>query len=81
MARLGAMLLDNIQVDIGRVHLRFEDALSNPRSPFAFGVTMGGMSLYSTDADWEAGFVHDTKGIVYKAVFFFCSFFSVVVPV
>ena len=37
---LGTSIVDNLQVHIRGMHIRFEDQLSNPNSPFAMGITL-----------------------------------------
>lgn len=37
---MGTSIFDNLQVHIRSLHIRFEDTVSNPESPFSFGVTL-----------------------------------------
>ena len=51
--RLGRRILENLRVQVTGVHLRFEDLRSSP--PVAIGMTLGELSVVSTDATWAAG--------------------------
>ena len=59
-------IVNNIQITVKNVHVRYEDSLSNPGHPFAAGVTLAGFTVHSTDGNWERAFVESTKQIIYK---------------
>jgi len=48
---LGASIVDNLQIQIRGIHIRFEDHDSNPLSPFSFGVTLESLTA-SVRAVW-----------------------------
>ncbi|CAM9474569.1 unnamed protein product, partial [Phaeothamnion confervicola] len=56
-ARLAAKVLDNVQVTVKNIHLRYEDVLSDPRGPLSLGLTLGQLSLQTTDGEWNAMYV------------------------
>jgi len=66
--KLVAKIIDNLQVQVGKIHIRFEDAASDPQNPFALGATLGGVSVLSTNRDWQPGFVHETTGVLHKVL-------------
>ena len=51
--RLVNKIVDNVQIDISNVYVRFEDDLSNPNMPWAFGLTLDSMNIFTTDNNWE----------------------------
>lgn len=59
-------LVDNVQISVQNVHVRYEDDVSVPGHPFAVGLTLGGFSAISTDADWKPTFIHNSKEGVHK---------------
>lgn len=59
-------IVDNLQVTIKNVHLRYEDSVAAPGQPFALGVTLKEMSAISTDANWTPSFIQSTSGATHK---------------
>jgi vacuolar protein sorting-associated protein 13A/C len=59
-------IVDNMQVTIKNVHLRYEDSVAAPGQPFALGVTLKEMSAISTDANWTPSFIQSTSGTTHK---------------
>ena len=53
MAKLTAKIIDNLQIRIKHVHIRFEDHSSCPGHPFAAGVILEKLHLYSPTEDNE----------------------------
>lgn len=66
VSKLVSKIIDNLQVEIGKIHVRFEDRVSDPLHPFSFGVTLGGITVVSTNQNWERGFIHETTGVMHK---------------
>lgn len=50
-------IIDNIQIDIRNIYLRFEDSISNPKMPYAMGVCLEAIQLYTCDNTWSRAFV------------------------
>jgi len=63
---LTTAIVDNLQVSIKNVHLRYEDSIANPDHPFAVGFTLKEMSAVSTDSDWRPTFIQSTSGTTHK---------------
>lgn len=59
-------IVDNLQVSIKNVHIRYEDSLAAPGHPFAVGLTLKEMSAVSTDSDWRPTFIQSTSGTTHK---------------
>ncbi|XP_048240313.1 vacuolar protein sorting-associated protein 13D-like isoform X2 [Haliotis rufescens] len=56
-ASMAANILENIQLHVKDVHIRYEDEYLNPSCPFACGVTIKNLSAQSTDRSWLSKFV------------------------
>ena len=68
--RLATQLLDNVEFHVRNVHLRYEDHYSNPQRPFAFGFTMEGLRMKSTDKDFRNTYVdRDADRSARQAIF------------
>ncbi len=59
-------IVDNLQVSIKSVHVRYEDSIATPGHPFAVGMTLKEMSAVSTDSDWQPTFIQSTSGTTHK---------------
>ncbi|PNS16408.1 Vacuolar protein sorting-associated protein 13 [Sphaceloma murrayae] len=65
-ASLTTAIVDNIQISVKNVHIRYEDSLSDPGHPFAVGITLQELSAVSTDENWKPTFVQSTSGTTHK---------------
>jgi len=65
-AALTTTIIDNIQIQIKNVHIRYEDALSDPGHPFAAGITLQELSAVSTDENWRPTFIQSTSSTTHK---------------
>lgn len=63
--KLTAQIINNLQVRITNVHLRYEDS-SNAGSPFSIGVTLHNLDIYTTDSDWNKTYLTQQVSKVYK---------------
>jgi vacuolar protein sorting-associated protein 13A/C len=62
MARLGKKVIDNLQLRIVNVHVRFEEGSSRtPSHNYAWGLTLEEISLTTTDAQWKPSFIERTN--------------------
>lgn len=50
-------IVDNLQVTVKNIHIRYEDSISAPGHPFALGVTLEEFSAVSTDGEWKPTFI------------------------
>jgi vacuolar protein sorting-associated protein 13A/C len=77
MSRMAATIVDNIQIEIRNVHVRYEDTVTAP-TPFYLGVTIESVSAHSTDSDWlEKVFLADTTTVKQIHKFFDLRSFAV----
>ena len=66
MTQLITKIVDNLQILIKNIHIRYEDKQSNPGHPFAVGLTLSEISAKSTDAKWVEQYVADAVDRIYK---------------
>ncbi|KAJ1939046.1 Vacuolar protein sorting-associated protein 13, partial [Linderina pennispora] len=64
--QLVAKIVDNLQIVIKNIHVRYEDDKSNPKHMFAVGATLGELSAVSTDEEWRETFIHDSGSVIRK---------------
>ncbi|KAK8195152.1 uncharacterized protein BKA78DRAFT_351066 [Phyllosticta capitalensis] len=65
-ASLVTAIVDNVQVIVKNVHVRYEDSLSDPGHPFALGVTLDELSAVSTDENWTPTFIQGSSNSTHK---------------
>lgn len=57
-------MVDNVQITVRNIHIRYEDKLSVPGHPFAAGFTLAGFTAQSTDELWNPTFlVNNAQGV------------------
>lgn len=59
-------IVDNLQVTVKNIHVRYEDSISAPGHPFALGVTLEEFSAISTDGEWKPTFIQDSAKTTHK---------------
>ncbi|KAG0003109.1 hypothetical protein BGZ80_007728 [Entomortierella chlamydospora] len=59
-------VVDNLQVSINNIHIRYEDKMSDPKHPFSAGLTLSQLSAVSTDGQWVPTFIHDEANTIHK---------------
>ncbi|CAC5356846.1 VPS13D [Mytilus coruscus] len=66
---IASNILENIQLKIKDVHIRYEDDQLIPSCPFAFGIAIKSLSAVSTNGKWEMKFVsHDETNMMHKRI-------------
>lgn len=61
-------IIDNLQVSVRSIHIRYEDSISSTGHPFALGLTLNEFSAVSTDKDWRPSFIKSTSGTTNKLI-------------
>lgn len=61
-------IVDNLQIAVRNIHVRYEDSISHPAHPFAIGMTLQEFSAKSADGQWKTSFIQDSTGITRKLV-------------
>lgn len=65
-ASLTTAIVDNLQVSIKNIHIRYEDAIATEGHPFAAGLTLKEISAVSTDEHWQPTFIQSTASTTHK---------------
>lgn len=65
-ASLVTAIVDNVQVTVKNIHIRYEDSISDPGHPFALGVTLADFSAISTDENWKPAFIQGNSASTHK---------------
>ncbi|GAA5969299.1 hypothetical protein JCM11641_007543 [Rhodosporidiobolus odoratus] len=65
-ASLVTKIVDNLQIEVRNIHVRYEDKLSVPGHPFSAGLTLAGFSAVSTDGNWKPTFITNPTGGIHK---------------
>ncbi|XDG02739.1 hypothetical protein ABKA04_002354 [Annulohypoxylon sp. FPYF3050] len=59
-------IVDNLQVTVKNIHVRYEDSISAPGHPFALGLTLAEFSAVSTDGEWTPTFIQNSTSTTHK---------------
>ncbi|PHH90856.1 hypothetical protein CDD83_2455 [Cordyceps sp. RAO-2017] len=59
-------IVDNLQVTVKNIHVRYEDSISAPGHPFALGLTLEEFSAVSTDGQWRPTFIQHSTSVTHK---------------
>lgn len=59
MAKLAKKIIDNLQLKIMNLHIRFEEA--HKTEHYAWGLTLESISFTTTDQNWKPCFVERTN--------------------
>ncbi|EMG47074.1 hypothetical protein G210_2649 [Candida maltosa Xu316] len=61
-------IIDNLQVTIKNIHIRYEDDSILTESPYSIGFSLDELSAVSTDEDWVPSFINITQSLTRKLV-------------
>lgn len=81
MSRLFEKIVDNIQVEVSNVHIRYEDS-TDPnvaqlfqlarvltiQEPFSMGITLERLDVFSVDDNWKKAFLDKEHTIIHKVI-------------
>ncbi|ORY58482.1 uncharacterized protein BCR38DRAFT_489400 [Pseudomassariella vexata] len=59
-------IVDNLQVTVKNIHVRYEDAISAPGHPFSLGITLEEFSAVSTNGEWKPTFIQNSSKTTHK---------------
>lgn len=59
-------IVDNLQVTIKNIHIRYEDDSVLTENPYSLGLTLAELSAVSTDENWEPSFISITQSLTRK---------------
>ncbi|KAJ7389007.1 hypothetical protein OS493_034400 [Desmophyllum pertusum] len=66
--KLAMQIVKNLQISVRNIHIRYEDSVTNPSTPFSIGVSLENLSAESTDENWIPSIVGKSVQIVHKLV-------------
>ena len=66
MDSLITAIVDNLQISIKNIHLRYEDSIAAPGHPYALGLTLQEFSAVSTDSDWKPTLIQGQAETTHK---------------
>ncbi|KAL3234197.1 hypothetical protein MRX96_022634 [Rhipicephalus microplus] len=61
-------IMNNVQVSVQNVHIRYEHALSSARQPFACGIVLQSLSAITTNSKWKPIQLNSSFKTIYKLV-------------
>jgi hypothetical protein len=64
-------VVENLQIQINNVHIRYEDDISYPGRPFAAGFYLESLAAHTCDESWNPRFVHrdpTAQNMAFKSV-------------
>ena len=63
--------MENLQIEVRDIHLRYEDDLTYPGHPFAAGFYLGSLTAQTCDEEWTPRFVQrdpSSQAMAFKLV-------------
>lgn len=63
--KMVAQIINNVQIRIKNVHIRYEDRTTST-IPFALGVTLSSLEVFTTNMNWERAFFSEALSKVFK---------------
>lgn len=63
--KLSAQIINNVQIKISDIHIRYEDNVSCS-TPFACGITLSNFSVHTTDEGWNKTLISQSLTEIYK---------------
>lgn len=63
---LVSKIIDNLQITIKNIHIRYEDFNCYTKNPYSFGFTLDELSAVSTDDNWIANFIENISSVSRK---------------
>lgn len=59
-------IIDNLQITINNIHIRYEDNYSVPGHEFSIGISLEELSAVSTNEGWQPSFLADNQVVTHK---------------
>ncbi|KAJ7311291.1 hypothetical protein JRQ81_006907 [Phrynocephalus forsythii] len=66
LEKLATQVIKNVQVKISSIHIKYEDDITDPSRPLSFGLTLGELSLLTTNENWAPCILNEAAKIIYK---------------
>lgn len=64
--KLITQIIKNVQIRIESIHIRYEDSVTIPNSPFAFGAILKHLNVQTTDENWKLAIITETVNVIHK---------------
>ncbi|XP_028027252.1 vacuolar protein sorting-associated protein 13 isoform X3 [Bombyx mandarina] len=64
--KLVTQIIKNVQLKITDIHIRYEDSITNPKTPFSFGITLHNLSVHTTDENWKKAVIQEAVTKIFK---------------
>ncbi|KAI8093752.1 uncharacterized protein BX664DRAFT_113663 [Halteromyces radiatus] len=64
--QLVAKIMNNLQLSVTNIHVRYEDNMSVPGHRFATGITLSELSAITTDENWMPKTIEDLVNVIHK---------------
>lgn len=68
LEKLGTNIFKNLQLTIRNIHIRYEDAISDPTSHFSIGLTLENLSAETCDENFKPQIIKESVTIIHKLV-------------
>ncbi|XP_064013497.1 intermembrane lipid transfer protein VPS13C isoform X2 [Pogoniulus pusillus] len=66
LEKLATQVIKNVQVKITGIHIKYEDDITDPQCPISLGMTLGELSLLTTNENWTPSILNEAAKIIYK---------------
>ncbi|XP_062998550.1 intermembrane lipid transfer protein VPS13C isoform X2 [Elgaria multicarinata webbii] len=66
LEKLATQVIKNVQVKITGIHIKYEDDITDPSRPLSLGMTLGELSLLTTNENWTPCILNEAAKIIYK---------------
>lgn len=66
--KMAAQIIKNLQIQIRNIHVRYEDAYTDPKNPFSIGVSLAELLFQTTDENWKPCVVKEAVNQIFKLV-------------
>ena len=66
--KLTAQIINNVQIKVSNIHIRYEDENPTKKIPFALGITLSHFFVHTTNENWERSFLSEMLRKVYKVI-------------
>uniref|UniRef100_A0A8C9NVA1 Chorein N-terminal domain-containing protein n=1 Tax=Serinus canaria TaxID=9135 RepID=A0A8C9NVA1_SERCA len=68
LEKLATQVIKNVQVKITGIHVKYEDDITDPQCPISLGMTLGELSLLTTNENWTPSILNEAAKIIYKVM-------------
>ncbi|KGL81364.1 Vacuolar protein sorting-associated protein 13C, partial [Tinamus guttatus] len=66
LEKLATQVIKNVQVKITGIHVKYEDDITDPQCPLSLGMTLGELSLLTTNENWVPSILNEAAKMIYK---------------